>query len=119
MPIYLVEQRGVPGGRLVEATKPASAIEHVVQDCFICKRIDGRDLIEAARKYELEVAGAPKEAPEPDADDSAADAAWVRVHNDVDPDDTKPVAEPDPDALRDLRDDPAAPGPVEDDGLPY
>ncbi|WP_375188468.1 hypothetical protein [Sphingobium yanoikuyae] len=66
MPFYLVEQKGVPGVRFVEADKPATAINHVVGDSFSCTRVDGRDLVNAARQYECELAGGPKASPEPE-----------------------------------------------------
>ncbi len=65
MPIYLVEQKGIPGARLVDAEKPQGAINHVVDSLFTCKRVDGRQLLDVAKLYELETAGAPKEEPEP------------------------------------------------------
>lgn len=106
MPIYIVEQRGVPGKRLVEADKPQGAINHVISDAFTCRKVDGRELIDAFKECgELEVAGGPIAQPEPES---------VRVDNDVDPDDSKVVVEPDPDDARDLRDDPALP-PGEDE----
>lgn len=46
-PFYVVEQNGVPGKRLVEADKPAGALNHVVENQFEVKRVDGRDLIDA------------------------------------------------------------------------
>lgn len=54
---YFVEQRGVPGARLIEAERPASAINHVVDGAFSAKRVDGRELIDASKLYEVEVAG--------------------------------------------------------------
>ena len=62
---YLVEQRGVPGARLIEAERPASAINHVVDDAFSAKRVDGRELLDAAKLYEVEVAGLSKTIPAP------------------------------------------------------
>lgn len=64
MPFYLVEQKGVPGARLVEAEKPAGAINHVIGSTFTAKRLQDRDLIDAARTYDVEVAGAPVLEPE-------------------------------------------------------
>lgn len=55
---YLVEQRGVPGARLIEAERPASAINHVIDGAFSAKRVDGRELLDAAKLYEVEIAGA-------------------------------------------------------------
>jgi hypothetical protein len=57
MPFYLVEQKGVPGARLIEADKPAGAINHVVGDTFSAKRVEGRELLDAAKNYDVEVAG--------------------------------------------------------------
>ena len=115
MPIYVVEQRGVPGKRLVEAEKPQGAINHVIADAFTCRKVDGRELLEAFKECgDLEVAGGPVATVEPEEQPET-----VRVENDVDPDDSKPVVEKDPDDARDLRDDPAFPkghdefGPVE------
>lgn len=108
MPIYIVEQRGVPGKRLVEADKPQGAINHVISDAFTCRKVDGRELIDAFKECgDLEVAGGPILQPE-------AEPETVRVDNPVDPDDSKPIVEPDPDDARDLRDDPAFP-PGEDE----
>ena len=66
MPFYLIEQKGVPGKRLVEAGKPATALEHVIGDSFTVTKVDGRALLDAAKECEVEVAGAPD--PEPEAD---------------------------------------------------
>lgn len=54
MPFYLVTQKGVPGGRLVEADKPGQALQFVIAQTFDAKRVDGRELLEAAREYEPE-----------------------------------------------------------------
>lgn len=54
---YLIEQRGVPGARLIEAERPAGAINHVVDGAFTAKRVDGRELLDAAKLYEVEIAG--------------------------------------------------------------
>lgn len=72
---YLVEQRGVPGARLVEAERPASAINHVIDGAFSAKRVDGRELLDAAKDYEVEVAGAkPDPTPAASAQAGAQDA---------------------------------------------
>mgnify|MGYP000846789746 CR=1 FL=1 len=105
MPFYLIEQRGIPGERLVEAEKPQTALNHIIEDSFTVRRVTDRELVDAAKRCEIEVAGAPKVDPEPEP---------ARVDNPVDPDDSKPIVEPDPDAARDLRDDPAFP-PGEDE----
>jgi hypothetical protein len=105
MPFYLIEQRGIPGERLVEAEKPQTALNHIIEDSFTVRRVTDRELVDAAKRCEIEVAGAPKVDPEPES---------ARVDNPVDPDDSKPIVEPDPDAARDLRDDPAFP-PGEDE----
>lgn len=67
MPIYLVEQKGVPGARLIEAEKPAGAINHVIDSSFTAKRLDGRELLDAAKLYDLEVAGVKPADPPPPA----------------------------------------------------
>lgn len=64
---YIVEQRGVPGARLIEAERPASAINHVTEGAFTVKRVDGRDLLDAAKLYEVEVAGVKPTPAEPAA----------------------------------------------------
>lgn len=93
MPFYLIEQRGVPGRRLVEAEKPQTALNHVIEDAFTVKRVTDRELVDAAKELEIEVAGAPKVEPEPEQE--------KRVDNPVDPDDTQPIVERDPDDARD------------------
>lgn len=66
MPFYIVEQKGVPGKRLVEADKPAGALNHVVENQFEVKRVDGRDLIDAWQECGgAERAGGPLPEPEP------------------------------------------------------
>lgn len=107
MPFYLIEQRGIPGERLVEAEKPQTALNHIIEDSFTVRRVTDRELIDAAKRCEVEVAGAPKVEPEPAM--TNGQPAVERVQNDVDPDDYKPIVERDPDAARDLRDDPAFP----------
>lgn len=62
---YLVEQRGVPGARLVEAERPASAINHVIDGAFSAKRVDGRELLDASKLYEVEIAGVKPADPSP------------------------------------------------------
>jgi len=116
MPIYIVEQRGVPGKRLVEADKPQGAINHVISDAFTCRKVDGRELIDAFKECgDLEVAGGPILQPEPEpALTNGQPCGEQRVDNAVDPDDSKPIVEPDPDAARDLRAEPAFP-PGEDE----
>lgn len=65
-PFYVVEQNGVPGKRLVEADKPAGALNHVVENQFEVKRVDGRDLIDAWQECGgAERAGGPLPEPEP------------------------------------------------------
>ncbi len=61
MPFYTVEQKGVPGKRLIEAEKPAGAVNHVVEDQFIVKRVDGRELLDAWQECggQAERAGGP------------------------------------------------------------
>ena len=69
MPIYSVTQTGSLGlPRMVEATKPAEALNHVIADTFVVERVDGRDLIELTKAgVALETAGeAPNEEPEGD-----------------------------------------------------
>lgn len=67
MPFYKVEQKGVPGIRLVEAPRADSALKHVVEDAFEVTQVDGRALLDAAKAVNnnIEIAGAPREAPEP------------------------------------------------------
>lgn len=114
MPFYLIEQRGVPGERLVEAEKPQTALNHVIENAFTVRRVSDRDLIEAAKRCDIEVAGAPKVEPDPAPVLTNGQPVVERVQNDVDPDDAKQIVEPDPDAARDKRDDPAFP-PGEDE----
>jgi len=64
----------VPGARLIEAERPASAINHVIDGAFSAKRVDGRELLDAAKLYEVEVAGA-KGDPSPAASAPAANAS--------------------------------------------
>lgn len=113
LPFYLIEQRGIPGERLVEAEKPQTALNHIIDDSFTVRRVTDRELIDAAKRCEVEVAGAPKLEPEP-ALTNGQSCGEQRVDNPVDPDDSKPIVEPDPDDARDLRDDPAFP-PGEDE----
>jgi len=61
-PFYTVEQTGVPGVRLVEADKPAQALHHVIEDTFTVKKVDGAELLAAAKQAEPEVAGKAKKA---------------------------------------------------------
>jgi hypothetical protein len=56
MPFYLVTQKGIPGGRLIESEKPQGALQHVIADQFEVKRVDGRELLDAAKQYEPESA---------------------------------------------------------------
>lgn len=115
MPIYIVEQRGVPGKRLVEADKPQGAINHVISDAFTCRKVDGRELIDAFKECgDLEVAGGPILQPDQEPALTNGQPAVERVDNPVDPDDHKPIVEQDPDDARDRRDDPAFP-PGEDE----
>ncbi len=107
MPFYVVEQRGVPGKRLVEADKPASALNHVIADSFTCKKVDGRELLDAAKECVVEIAGGPKEEPE--------EQKTEPVYNNVDPEDRKVVEERDPDRLRDDLNDPARINPDDDE----
>jgi|JI10StandDraft_1071094.scaffolds.fasta_scaffold599618_1 hypothetical protein len=73
MPFYTVEQKGVPGKRLIEAEKPAGAVNHVVEDQFIVKRVDGRELLDAWQECggQAERAGGP--APSGKEDNQADD----------------------------------------------
>lgn len=48
----------MPGARLIEAERPASAVNHVVDGAFSAKRVEGRELLDAAKLYEVEIAGA-------------------------------------------------------------
>ena len=67
MPFYLVTQKGVPGGRLVEAEKPGQALQYVIGTQFDTRRVDGRELLDAAKLYEPESAtAAPEEKPDTD-----------------------------------------------------
>ena len=116
-PFYVVEQRGVPGMRLVEAEKPQGAINHVIADAFTCRKVDGRELLDAFKKCgDAEVAGGPVVSNDP----VPVPVEEKRVDNPVDPEDTKPIVERDPDDARDMRDDPALPaghdefGPIDD-----
>ena len=68
---YLIEQRGVPGARLVEADTPAKAKGHVVDGAFTVTRLEGRALIEAAKEHEVEIAGVTP--PAQTGDDSTGD----------------------------------------------
>lgn len=69
MPFYVVEQKGVPGKRLVEADKPAGALNHVVENQFDVKRVDGRELIDAWQECGgAERAGGPLPEPEEKSD---------------------------------------------------
>lgn len=84
MPFYKVEQRGVPGLRLVEADTPAQARNHVVNGAFTTTKVEGRDLIDAAKEHTIEIAGEkPKDEPatdyadetvEPETDEQAVQA---------------------------------------------
>lgn len=67
MPFYTVEQKGVPGIRLVEAPRADSALKHVVEDAFTVVQVDGRALLDAAKAVNnnIEIAGAPRESVEP------------------------------------------------------
>ena len=123
MPFYLIEQRGVPGKRLVEAEKPQGAINHVIADAFTCRKVDGRELLDAFKECgDAEVAGGPVVAndPPPVPAETENPVEVKRVDNPVDPEDTKPIVERDPDDARDMRDDPALPaghdefGPIDD-----
>ena len=78
MPFYLVEQKGVPGARLVEADKPAGALNHVIEDTFDVKRVDGRELLEAAKQYEAEVAGVKPKEPD-DSEDEGSEGEEPRI----------------------------------------
>ena len=67
MPFYIVKQAGVEGQRLVEADKPAGALNHVIGDSFTATKVDGRELIDAAEaakdtEYGVEIAGVTKPA---------------------------------------------------------
>lgn len=96
MPFYVVEQKGVPGKRLVEADKPASALSHVVQGSFTITKVDGRELLDAVMndKCVVEVAGGPKEPdPEPAAD-PATDPAPVDPPVDPEPNGDDPAILP-------------------------
>ena len=67
MPFYLIEQRGVPGDRLVEAARKDSALKHVIEDAFTVTEVDGRALLDAAKRCEIEIAGVkPAAEPEPE-----------------------------------------------------
>lgn len=61
MPFYKIEQRGVPGLRLVEADTPAQARNHVVNGAFTTTKVDGRELIDAAKEHPIEIAGEKEE----------------------------------------------------------
>ena len=67
MPFYLVKDKESGAKRLVEADKPQGALNHVIGTRFDCDRVDGRELLDAAKECEVEVAGGPL--PEPDEAD--------------------------------------------------
>lgn len=60
MPFYIITLKGVPGFRLVEADKPQQARDHVIADMIEVKRVENRELIDAAKQVEPEVAGLPQ-----------------------------------------------------------
>ncbi len=81
MPFYIITLKGVPGFRLVEADKPQQARDHVIADMIEVKRVENRELIDAAKQVEPEVAGLPQAHPETEKQEEAGNAGGSEGDN--------------------------------------